>query len=87
MKRLLLASFRLAWRGLGPIRGAVHRRLDAWFFDRFHARSLALSAELLPSLHALLREVARLQRQVDALQAAIDDRGAQPSAETRSRAG
>ena len=71
MKRLLKAILRPVWRLTGPIRRPIAGRIESWFFLRIEPRARKLSGEIVPGLDGLLRELERLQGQIDALHAAL----------------
>lgn len=61
-------------RLISPVLRAVDRRVHAWFLARILPKVRLRASEATPALEGLVREVARLQRRVDALEAAIADR-------------
>jgi hypothetical protein len=87
MKKALKAVLRPFWRLSGPIRRPVARRIEDWFFLRVEPRARKLSGEIVPGLDGLLRELARLQSELDRLQDALADAHAEgPSVVERARA-
>ena len=88
MKRVLKAALRPIWRLAGPIRRPIARRIEDWFFLRVEPRARKLSGEIVPGLDGLLRELVRLQSELDRLQDALADaRSGAPADAERARAG
>lgn len=85
MKRIVKGVLRLGWGLLGPLRRPVARRVDAWL-ERALAGALARQAPLLSRtlrddilegevhylLDGVLRELVRLQLQLEAIEAHIE---------------
>lgn len=86
MKRTVKAILRPLWRLAGPIRRPIAGRVESWFFGRIEPRVRRLSGEIVPGLDGLLRELERLQAQIDALHEALAAAHAEKAAD-RAKAG
>lgn len=71
MNKLVKAVLRLFWNASALVRRPIARKIDAWFFARIEPRARKLSSEIVPGLDGLLREMERLQTELDRLQNAI----------------
>ncbi len=75
MKRLMMFPLKLAWRATGPIRRPLVREIETWL-DRYLVQTtLAVSEEANITLDFAAGELARMQRQVEAMRSLVEDRG------------
>jgi hypothetical protein len=87
MKRLLKFFLLPIWRASGPIRVEADRRIESWFRRTMEPKARQYAAEFSPGIDGMLRELMRLQEQVDALQATIDAMRVGEDAPERAKAG
>lgn len=85
MKRVLKFVLRPAWRATASLRREADRRFEAWFTRAIEPKARQYAAEFTPGIDGLLREIVRLQEEVDSLQATIEALSA--NAEPRAKAG
>ena len=71
MKKAIKTVLRPFWTLSAPIRRPIARKIEDWFFARIEPRARKLSAEIVPGLDGLLREMERLQVEIDRLQNAL----------------
>ena len=75
MKRLFKQPARILWRITGPLRRPLIRKFDRHLLQLFGSVAVHCNApaDLELTLSSVVRELARLQLQVEALQQQIDD--------------
>lgn len=71
MKKLIKVPFQILWKASARVRRPLLRRIDDRFFSCIEPRARKLSAEIVPGLDGLLREMERLQTELDRLQDAL----------------
>lgn len=87
MKRVLKFFLRPFWRISKPLRCEADRRIELWFSRALEPKARQYAAEFTPGVDGLLRELVRLQEQVDTLQATIDAMTAVEDVSERAKAG
>ena len=73
MKRLLKGMLKAVWRWTFPLRRPFLRKLRLFFADCFQPAERLMADEANMLMNHVVRELVRLQRQVDALQASIEE--------------
>ena len=71
MMKLVKLAIMPFWKASAFIRRPLVRRIDDRFFSQIEPRARKLSAEVVPGLDGLLREMERLQTELDRLQNAL----------------
>jgi len=87
MKRVLKLLLRPIWRASAPLRIEADRRIELWYTRAIEPKARRYAAEFTPGIDGLLRELVRLQEQVDALQATIDAMVVEDASTGRAKAG
>ncbi len=88
MKSVIKIALRPFWNLAAPIRRPIARKIEDWFFAQIEPRARKLSAEIVPGLDGLLREMERLQFEIDRLQNALVTSHLEASIDTeRAKAG
>jgi hypothetical protein len=73
MKRLIKAMLKAPWRWSQPLRRPFVRKLEAFLARSFRPSDRILVEETNALMDQVVRELVRLQRQVEYLQQAVED--------------
>jgi hypothetical protein len=76
MKRLVKKVLRIGWRWTSPLRAPVARKFESYLKGCLKHEEWFLTDQTSVLMDHLIRELVRLQRQVDYLQQTIEERAA-----------